>query len=1147
MNCKRRFLRLSILTLLIWTFCYCNVSAQGEINPPADTLWIFVPASDSLPADSVLRRVTARATDSSSPYDVEIPEFQYKSPEAAAFKKYGDYQVNEYTGNPNISVPLYSVNYKDIDIPITLTYDASGIRVDQEASWVGLGWNLMVGGCINRVVNGNVDPTTLSASQNTWESFLSTGDTNFHHFTMSDLSDDLLNDIANGHGERDCFSVNILGKSFYFMLNPFTMECVVIGNEAERYMVEAENVVSYSQLNDVRWKVTDADGMRYFFNAGETTNAFVTGGQYTSTWNLSEIITTEGSLVSFNYSTPQAVNYRPYRHEQYDVISGGAANYAYYPTPGYTVSMTQTNVSVNTRYLTSIETTDQKLTFTLGNRTDLPDGKRLEKITVRSKITQQDIREFNFNYSYFTASTVGGNYLDDQTTTNSYSQELGLRLKLNSVTEKAGTENLVTSFEYNVNVSLPLKTSCAKDFWGYYNGQENRSGSGIVPAHTLIPTPLPIFYGTINPLPDIYRTLKGANRYCNVSTVQAAMLKKITYPTKGYTLFTYEPHRFAFNYNYRLPTTAEYAANRINASVFDSNSLNQTVHKQFVLSEDAHGMITINFFGSLSALQSNAKVILSSNTGSTQTFDLRLASNLNGNSFSKTMPLDLPAATYTLVAICPDDLGHNFAVGASIELTQEFTNSNVPFSTGGGLRIKSIENYNHDGVLQDSVRYEYTTPSGSCSGKLLQPLSFSESMSVVCTYKNDSGSEGFHIHNYNVHRLKIPATDVSAFYSSMSGGVVGYSTVKQRRYDGSGNLLSITVSDFVNAIPQNTLNIWHYTDASNGSLKFRSVKNADGTTLKKSRYSYSNVSQAFRCNTIVVNRVIDPYGELDYLGNRYDIRLYPFYTSWSKLSSMTETSYDGTDSLVVTNTYTYEPQNHQIRRHTTNSSDSNVSYFTEYKYPVDFPNTSPYNHMSNPAYFMLNPVIEQRYCAYEGGTEKLIKKRVNTYTSFSDKYRDSGYNGRVFLPTATSFVLNGDTQETRLWYTYNNRCDRTGITKDGEKVCYLWAYSSMYPVAEIKGASYSDLTSWGLSAAMASLATKTTTSEVQAVLTAIRSSLATRPVLMTSYTYEPLVGISSMTAPNGTVTSYSYDAMGRLLNVKNHNNDIVQQFNYHYK
>src|SRR5688572_19994363 len=79
------------------------------------------------------------------------------SPEAAAFTKYGDVPVSFYTGVPQIEVPIYTITEGDIEVPITLSYHASGIRVDEEASWVGLGWTLNAGGVIARTVRGKDD------------------------------------------------------------------------------------------------------------------------------------------------------------------------------------------------------------------------------------------------------------------------------------------------------------------------------------------------------------------------------------------------------------------------------------------------------------------------------------------------------------------------------------------------------------------------------------------------------------------------------------------------------------------------------------------------------------------------------------------------------------------------------------------------------------------------------------------------------------------------------------------------------------------------------------------------------------------------------------------------------------------------------
>lgn len=106
---------------------------------PVDTIYV-----DNLPCNYVADEIT-------------FPTVTPKSPEASAFQKYGETEINEYTGNPDISIPLYTLSYKGIEVPLSLTYDGGGIQVSQEASWVGLGWSLNVGGCINYVCQGGND------------------------------------------------------------------------------------------------------------------------------------------------------------------------------------------------------------------------------------------------------------------------------------------------------------------------------------------------------------------------------------------------------------------------------------------------------------------------------------------------------------------------------------------------------------------------------------------------------------------------------------------------------------------------------------------------------------------------------------------------------------------------------------------------------------------------------------------------------------------------------------------------------------------------------------------------------------------------------------------------------------------------------
>lgn len=75
-----------------------------------------------------------------------------KTPETTGFSATQPAEnVNLYTGDFQYTIPLFQMN----DYPFTLTYD-SNISPEQEASWVGLGWNLDIGS-IDRQVKGLPD------------------------------------------------------------------------------------------------------------------------------------------------------------------------------------------------------------------------------------------------------------------------------------------------------------------------------------------------------------------------------------------------------------------------------------------------------------------------------------------------------------------------------------------------------------------------------------------------------------------------------------------------------------------------------------------------------------------------------------------------------------------------------------------------------------------------------------------------------------------------------------------------------------------------------------------------------------------------------------------------------------------------------
>ncbi len=260
-----------------------------------------------------------------------------RTPEASAFKKYGEESVNEYTGTADISVPLYTIKSKDVEIPLVLRYDASGIKVEQEASWVGLGWNLMVGGCINYVCAGEHDQYTQSyISNQTWTEYLTkihtanisgtqyfnyqTDDINTwmncvpHSFAFEppyydNLSQDMRNYLMWGYGERDFYSVNVLGKSFKFFIDPATLNPYVIGEAGEEFKIEPsyknETQTGIGNQYDVSaWTITDSNGYIYSFSNGDvSTNG--KGHAYTFCWYLTGIETPLGEKVQLSYTKHQ--------------------------------------------------------------------------------------------------------------------------------------------------------------------------------------------------------------------------------------------------------------------------------------------------------------------------------------------------------------------------------------------------------------------------------------------------------------------------------------------------------------------------------------------------------------------------------------------------------------------------------------------------------------------------------------------------------------------------------------------------------------------------------------------------------------------------------------------------------------------------
>ncbi|MDQ0067703.1 hypothetical protein [Chryseobacterium lathyri] len=84
-----------------------------------------------------------------------IPVAKWGENNDFSVNKYGNdlISVDHYRGQPNINIPLFSVEEGGLTLDISLKYKSQGVKVNKPSNWVGHDWMLEVGS-INRTVKG---------------------------------------------------------------------------------------------------------------------------------------------------------------------------------------------------------------------------------------------------------------------------------------------------------------------------------------------------------------------------------------------------------------------------------------------------------------------------------------------------------------------------------------------------------------------------------------------------------------------------------------------------------------------------------------------------------------------------------------------------------------------------------------------------------------------------------------------------------------------------------------------------------------------------------------------------------------------------------------------------------------------------------
>jgi YD repeat-containing protein len=489
--------------------------------------------------------------------------FQVFAPNTFELAKYGDIPVDFSSGVPNINIPLTKMTDKDISLDVSLSYHGSGIKVDQEATWVGLGWSLNCGGIITREVRGQADYCNMTANGMNFRTSIQ--DYNYSGTqTVAQYCQQQGNALQAGayggsDNGADIFYFNFNGRSGKFFLD----------NDAKAVFVTYEDLkITLLPISTNWWGtsfnfiITDERGFKYEFSDQEMTSSATSAGVYISAWYLSKITSPAGGSIVIEYTggglTTTQYQKRCFNDGWFAVNPGHGSHIL--PQAYLTACVTyDTNVGgiVPSKITTG---TGNTLTFVVNTGQDLRldseplINNKLNALVMKDN-TNTEVRRFRFGYNYFVAnnsrkfpSPAPGNPREF----------LNYRLRLDSLWEVSptGVLNAPYAFTYYGDndpetddvYTLPYRLSPSQDHWGYYNGTNNLTMFPYNPPDKRFT--IDEMYRRFLPSNDIggwqpgftFKIENGGNREADGEAIKAACLKKIVYPTGGYSEFDFEGH-----------------------------------------------------------------------------------------------------------------------------------------------------------------------------------------------------------------------------------------------------------------------------------------------------------------------------------------------------------------------------------------------------------------------------------------------------------------------------------------------------------------------------------------------------------------------------------------------------------------------------
>ncbi|WP_109829551.1 hypothetical protein [Reichenbachiella versicolor] len=474
---------------------------------------------------------------------------------STALIKYCDHPVGIPYGIPKIKFPIRTLINDDLFIPISMNYHAIGIKVEEEASWAGLGWYLDAGGVITRIIRGENDLGIVDEKEATnakgypfehikpcFEDCNENENVEFHTKVCAGEID----------SDPDIFFFNILGMKGKFFLTP---DHDPNSKSISIEIISPRNMTATFNLKENSWTFKESRGFIYQFKTREitTNHNYYLDYKYeshsakfdhikhiaTTSWYLDKVVSPNGAIASFKYDTSvdglstyiSEGAYQKMNINDGDVWDVHYSSYCF-PEDIENVQINSINIHQDI-YPKSISCGEYEATFHKSEQEHMRPPENISTRTAQKQsigygrqqldsiVVKQNgniIASSKMNYSMYKAS---------QTESLGY---LHRRLKLDSLTIETKKVRKM-AFEYKITKGLPSKESHARDLWGFYNGEED--------PHNITPSD---FYNYSQPENVLHED--GKTKHYSLENIQEGVLSKINYVGGRKTEFYYDHQEF---------------------------------------------------------------------------------------------------------------------------------------------------------------------------------------------------------------------------------------------------------------------------------------------------------------------------------------------------------------------------------------------------------------------------------------------------------------------------------------------------------------------------------------------------------------------------------------------------------------------------